>query len=151
MGARPKLPTTPAPAPWRPDIAALPTRTAPYPNDVPLDPEEVKSALWHARGNLRAAAGLLWTSQARLGALVKRDATLAATRQEAAELLLDEAEAVMVEALTSEDPVRADAAARFVLERAGRGRGWTRDGSTGVSLSFGNAQGGALAVKWQTE
>ena len=151
MKKRPVPPGIPAlPAAPRADLVPLAARETPYPDDLPLDPDEVKAALWHGRGNLKSAADLLHTTQARLGNLCRRDPDLAKAREEAAELLIDEAEALMIEAMQGEDPVRADAAARFVLEKAGRSRGWTKDGSAGVSLSFGSGTGGALAVKWET-
>ena len=147
----PRIPKAPPALPL--DLVPIPVRDHPYPHDQPLDPDEVRAALWHGRGNLKNAAAFLNTSPARLGALCRRDPALATAREEAAEMLIDEAEALMIEAMQSEDPVRADSAARFVLEHAGRIRGWTRDGTGGISLSLGGAsgQGGALAVKWQTE
>lgn len=148
-------PTETAPAPWRPEIEPLPARNTPYPDDRPLDFDEVKSALWHGRGNIARAANLLKTPAARIGALLKKDAQLAAIRAEAAELVVDAAENVMLQALEDQDRARADHAAQFVLERAGRQRGWTRDGSLGigVNVAFADGKGGmaGVSIRWQVE
>jgi hypothetical protein len=143
-----------APAPWRPEIEPLPLRQTPYPDDRPLDFDEVKSALWHGRGNIARAAELINCPAARIGALLKKDQQLAAIRAEAAELVVDAAESVILEALEANDRARADHAAQFVLERAGRGRGWTRDGSVGigVAVAFDGAKGMAgVSIRWQVD
>jgi hypothetical protein len=151
------LKVTPVPGrgmtPWRPEIEPLPARTEPYPDDRPLDYDEVKSALWHGRGNIRAAAAFLKTPPARLGALLRRDQSLADIRAEAAELIVDHAEHAILEALDDEDPLRKDGAAHFVLEKAGKGRGWSRDGTTGigVAVAVGSPGVGQVTVRWQTE
>lgn len=150
MGLKIK-PLNPHPvAPWQPEIAPLPQRLSDWPDDVPLDHEEVKSALWHARGNIKGAAQILRTPPARLGALVRHAPDLGEIRTQAAELVLDLAEAVVVEALEDEDPLRKDSTARFVLEKAGRQRGWTKDGQTGLAMTFDAPSGkaGAIAVRW---
>ena len=154
MKTRPNPPPTQPPSPWRPEIEPLPQRDTPYPDDRPLDPDEVKSALWHGQGNIREAASLLRTPPARLGALLRKDPVLAEVRAQAAELLVDSAEQVLLQALASPDEARADHAAQFVLERAGRGRGWTRDGSLGVGVAVafeGNGVKAGVTIRWQTE
>lgn len=154
--AFPQSDITPAetPAPWRPEIEPLPLRNTPYPDDRPLDFDEVKSALWHGRGNIARAAALINCPAARIGALLKKDLQLAAIRAEAAELVVDQAENVLMEAMEDADKVRADHAAQFVLERAGRARGWTRDGSVGigVNVAFDGQKGMAgVSIRWQVE
>lgn len=135
-----------------PDFPVLPERIAPYPAHVPLDHGEVTAALWHAKGNLHEAARLIQTSPARLGNLVRRTPQLQEERARAAELLLDKAEQKLDEALDSPDAVRADSTARFILEKAGKTRGWTKDGTGGIALAFGTeSRNGALAVRWLTD
>jgi hypothetical protein len=135
------------------DLAALGHRESPYPADVPLDPDQARTALWLSAGNIGRAAVLRHTNAARLGNLVRRDAFLAEQRAQAAELALDRAEGVLLDALDDQDPVRRDDAARFVLVHAGRARGWSRDGNAqGINVAFSGSPGasGAVQIRWQT-
>lgn len=139
------------------DLPPLPQRNAPYPEDVPLDPETVKAALWHGGGNVSRAAALIQTSPARIGRLLAKDTALADERRLAAELMVDQAEAGMLEALADEDDkIRRDEAARFILQHAGKGRGWSKDGGN-IALSFnaagtsGAAQAGTMSIRWESE
>lgn len=146
---------TSTPTPWKPEIEPLPLRDTPYPDDRPLDFDEVKSALWHGRGNIARAAQLINAPAARIGALLKKDPQLAQIRQEAAELVIDQAENTLMEAMEDPDRARADHAAQFVLERAGRTRGWTRDGSIGIGVNVGFSDGkgnmAGVSIRWQVE
>lgn len=136
------------------DLEPLGTRVADHPDDVPLDREECRTALWLAAGNITRAAVLLRTSSARLGNFVRRDTYLGEERGKAAELAVDRAEAVVLEALDDDDIIRRDDAARFVLTHAGRQRGWSKDGGApGLNLAFAGmpAAAGAIQIRWQTE
>jgi hypothetical protein len=135
------------------DLQPLGTRLADQPEDQPLDREECRTALWLAAGNVTRAAVLLRTSSARLGSFVRRDAYLGEERGKAAELAVDRAESVILEALDDDDIIRRDDAARFVLTHAGRQRGWSRDGGVpGINMSFQGGPGaaGAIQIRWQT-
>lgn len=133
------------------EILPLPSVLVDWPTNRPLDPHLVTAALWHGEGNFAKAAGILKCKTARLAAFVSRMPELQEVRARAAELLLDKAELALHEALDSGDPVRQDSASRFILEKAGRTRGWTKDGTQGLALSFDGAKAGALQVKWQTD
>jgi len=143
----------PAPEPLVEPILAH-TPPTQHPDDVPLDHAQVEAALWHADGNFHKAAELLNTRPARIAYLTSRLPHLQATRQKAAELMLDHAEYVLTEALENhEDPARQDNAARFILEKAGRARGWSKDGGGGINLAFDPAtpSAGQLAIRWDVE
>lgn len=135
------------------DLLQLGYRSGNHPIDEPLDTEECRTALWMSAGNVTQASKLLKTTSARLGNLVRRNPYLAEERAKAAELAVDRAEAVILEALADDEPARRDDAARFVLTHAGRIRGWARDGATpALNMSFAGASpgGGGISIRWQT-
>jgi hypothetical protein len=132
------------------DLAPLPR----YPGgnlyaQNPIDPIHARSALWHAAGSVTRAAKLLDVSPARLLSLVKRDEYLAAEREKAAELLVDQAEDVILDALESDDLEIA----KWVLDRRGSTRGWGSSVKTAQpTISFGSQNGqAAIAIKWQSD
>lgn len=107
------------------DLIALPTM--PYderPASLPMDIEECRTALWIVRGNVRDAAQLLKVSSLRLRNFIKTSRRLQDELKEMQDILLDLAEGVMYNALTSEDPARQDAMARFVATNLGNERGY---------------------------
>lgn len=138
------------------DLTPLPTRLRDHPPMLPLDHNDVRSALWHAAGNLSLAAAILKTTSARLGYLVRNTPSLKQERANAAEMLLDRAECQLITAL--EDPAnenRRDDVAKWILTNGGLQRGWSRPGTphpAGVGLTFdGSQKSGQIAIKWQTE
>lgn len=134
------------------DLIPLGARDGFWPTDEPLEYQACRTALWYANGNVTKAAKLLSCAPGRLANLVKKDPDLARERSLAAEMMLDRAEAVMLEAL--DDEAKADAAARWILEHGGRARGWARsatDSSPSIGLSFGTAQPGTVSIRWQNE
>lgn len=118
---------------------------------MPLDPEVVKSCLWHAKGNIHQAARLLRTSTARLGVFLRHNPALAEERQRAAELILDKAETVLGELLDDDD--RREDTAKWLLANAGKGRGYGRDAPTPLGFTFGpgTPASGTIAIKWDLE
>jgi hypothetical protein len=130
------------------DLVALPTM--PYnerPLELPLDVEECRTAIWMAAGNITEAAKLLKITSIRLRAFVKKSPYLSAEMQEAADRLVDIAEANVKDALTDElDPSRRDTMARFVLTNIGKHRGWGTGNSVGVNVK--NTAGGTIIVQW---
>jgi len=130
------------------DLVALPTM--PYserPSDLPLDPEECRTALWMSSGNVTEAAKLLKTTSIRLRSFVKKSAYLTAEMQEAADRLVDIAESNVLDALTDEqDSSRRDTMSRFVLTNIGKAKGWGPGNSAGVNIKA-NA-GGTIIVQW---
>jgi hypothetical protein len=130
------------------DLAALPTM--PYserPVELPLDTEECRTAIWMAAGNVSEAAKILKVTSIRLRNFVKKSPYLTAEMQEAADRLIDIAEANVRDALTDElDPSRRDTMSRFVLTNIGKHRGWGTASSGGVTVK--NTAGGTIVVQW---
>jgi len=130
------------------DLVALPTM--PYserPVELPLDIEECRTALWMGRGNITEAAKILKVTSIRLRAFVKKSPYLSAEMTEAADRLVDIAEANVYDALTDElDPSRRDTMSRYVLSNIGKNRGWGTSTSAGLTLK--NAAGGTIVVQW---
>jgi hypothetical protein len=144
---RPELPA---------DLPPLDQRAGEWPLDEPLESDQVRAALWHGAGNVTRAAKLLKVSPARLGHYLRRMPALREERLLAAEMIVDRAEGVILDAMAdTDDPVRQDNAARFVLERIGRARGWgTAQPAPGGGLSVnfgGEGKSGALAIRWETD
>lgn len=115
-------------------------------NNYPLSADEARTLLWMFAGNITKAAKYYRMSSARLRAFVKKSPLIAADLHEMTERLLDLAEAVIIETMYSGiyDKQRY-AAAMFVLERQGRGRGW------GVANKFVRAEAderGRITVRW---
>ena len=129
------------------DLVALPTM--PYserPNELPLDVEECRTALWMASGNVTEAAKILKITSIRLRNFVKKSPYLSAEMQEAADRLVDIAESNVKDALTDElDPSRRDTMSRFVLTNIGKNRGW---GTAGAGVNIKNTAGGTIVVQW---
>lgn len=125
----------------------VPLNTMPWnrrPDELPLDIEECRTALWQARGNISDAAKILKIDPIRLRSFVKKSPYLQRECDEASEQLVDMAENVVYDALR--DPERADGMAKFVLSTKGKSRGWGTAGSGGsVNL---NTQGGSVTVVW---
>jgi len=130
------------------DLVALPTM--PYserPSELPLDPEECRTAIWMASGNITEASKLLKISSIRLRAFVKKSPYLTAEMQEAADRLVDLAEANVLDALRDEqDPSRRDTMSRFVLTNIGKAKGWGAGNSNNLSVK--NSTGGTIIVQW---
>lgn len=131
------------------DLVPLPTQ--PWderPEDIPLDIEEVRTALWRHRGNISDAARVLKVKSGRLRNFVKKSPYLSREQEEAREMLADLAESVAYEALTDEDPARKDSMARFVLNsRIGRERGYGT--GAGASVNIKGPSGSRLVISWE--
>jgi hypothetical protein len=130
------------------DLVALPTM--PYserPSELPLDTEECRTAIWMAAGNISEAAKLLKCTSIRLRNFVKKSPYLTAEMQEAADRLVDIAEANVKDALTDElDSSRRDTMSRFVLTNIGKHRGWGSANNPGVAIR--NSANGTIIVQW---
>lgn len=127
------------------DLVPLPTQ--PWderPDDLPLDVEECRTAIWRASGNITLAAQFLKCRPDRLRRFVNGKQRLINEVQEAKEQLVDAAEDVVRQALTSDDPARMDTMARFVLTNQGKERGWgNKPGGVSVTMS-----GGSMIIGW---
>ena len=130
------------------DLVALPSMPWPErPLELPLDIEECRTAIWMAAGNISEAAKVLKTTSIRLRAFVKKSPYLSAEMAEAADRLVDIAEANVRDALTDElDPSRRDTMSRFVLTNIGKARGWGSGNNPGVTVK--NSAGGTIVVQW---
>lgn len=114
------------------------------PDELPLDIEEARTAIWRTSGNVSRAAEILKVPPARLRALVKKSDYLLREVEEAREQVVDMAEDVVKEALS--DPERADTMARFVLSTQGKNRGWG-NASGGPSVNIKTT--GNVVFQWQ--
>jgi hypothetical protein len=74
---------------------------------------------------------------------------LAAAAEEAGELYCDKAEGILRDALESENELRRDVAARFVLSGKGAMRGWTRPSSPAVTIE--QQQPPQIVIRWLGE
>ena len=131
------------------DLVPLPTM--PYserPEQLPLEIEEARTAIWRTRGNVSEAAVLLKVTSLRLRSFVKRSPFLVRELEEAKEQLVDIAETVVEEALTDEDDKsRRDTMARFVLNSSiARSRGWGSGANPSMKI---NNTGGTIVVQWE--
>jgi hypothetical protein len=116
------------------------------PPELPLDVEECRTAIWMASGNISEAATLLKITSIRLRNFVKKSPYLTAEMQEAADRVVDIAEANVLDALTDElDPSRRDTMSRFVLTNIGKHRGW---GTSAGNVNIKNSTGGTIVVQW---
>jgi len=116
------------------------------PLELPLDVEEVRTAIWMASGNISEAAKVLKVTSIRLRNFVKKSPYLSAEMQEAADRLVDIAEANVAEALGDPlDPSRRDTMSRFVLTNIGKHRGW---GTGSPNVTVKNSAGGTIVVQW---
>jgi hypothetical protein len=80
--------------------------------------------------------------------LVRTTPALTAVAEEASELFCDRAEITLRDALESENELRRDVAARFVLGGKGAPRGWTRPLSPAVTIEQPPRQ---IVIKWLGE
>lgn len=129
------------------DLKPLPT--TPYderPDSVPLDVEEVRTALWIFKGNVTEAAARLKVTSLRLRNFIRGSARLTAELRECNDQLVDIAREVVAEALTSEDDSRKDTMARFVLTNLGAEAGFGAAKGKGVSLNLPSK--GRISISW---
>jgi hypothetical protein len=91
-------------------------------DDEPLAARDVRSALWLCGSDIRNAAERLGVPPARVRAFVRNSPWVREELDEARERILDMAEAVLFEALFSDDPKRRDSTARYILTKSQMGR-----------------------------
>lgn len=119
-----------------------------WPEGTPLDPAVAEAALWHAAGNVTKAAKLMGTDSARLGYMISKTSDLQDTRRRASELVLDRAEAALIDSLKDDDS--ALDTAKWILSNGGRGRGWGREATQGLGFAFDGMTGsGQVAIRWE--
>jgi hypothetical protein len=103
--------------------------------------EQVLAESW---GNIARAADALGVPSRDFRFLVRTTPALTAVADEASELFCDKAESLR-DALESENELRRDVAARFVLSGKGAIRGWTRPLSPAVTIEQPPRQ---ITLKW---
>ena len=128
------------------DLVALPEPTWDrFPDDQPLSADEARTLLWMFAGNVSRAARYYKMPPPRLRAFVRHSSRIAAELHEARERILDMAEAVLFEALFSDDPTRRDSAARYILTKSQTGRARLHALTEHLRLETG---GGAVDIRW---
>lgn len=130
------------------DLVPLPTM--PYderPVSLPLVVEEVRTAIWRARGNVTGVAQLLKVNSARVRKFIRDSPYLSEELRESAEIIMDKAEEVVVNAIESEDPTRADQMARWYLGQQGAARGYG-NGKPGAGPNLTLPNKGRMVIMW---
>lgn len=131
------------------DLAPLPSQ--PWftrPDDLPLDPDEVRTALWIQSGVIVDAANMLKVPSKRLRAFIEASEFLTRERKEAEESIKDIAESNVLDALTDgSDSGRRDTMSRWFLERKAKDRGYTTASGPGKNGRLG----GRVVVLWEDE
>lgn len=128
------------------DLIPLPTQPwAVRPSTIPLDREEVRTALWLADGNISEASLILKVTSLRLRSFIKKSEYLTRELEEFKERKIDEAETAIYEGLR--DPEERIGCAKFLLNsQQGRQRGWGANNNNGaVNI---NSNGGAISISW---
>jgi hypothetical protein len=110
--------------------------------------ELAQQVLAESWGNISVAADALGVPSRDFRFLVRTTPALTAVAEEAGELYCDKAESILRDALESENELRRDVAARFVLGGKGAPRGWTRPSSPAVTIEQPPRQ---IVIKWLGE
>jgi len=136
------------------DIEYLPPDLAPIPYGAGADDDEaIRTSLYANFGNVGLAARQLGCLPGALARRIELLPSLKADRDAARRMIVDQAEAVIIEQLLDADqPDRRDESARFVLTSLGKTVGWgaqATSAAAGFSLSDGS--GKQLTVKWMTD
>lgn len=128
----------------------IPLPTMPYderPAELPLVIEEVRTAIWRAKGNVSGVAMLLKVSSSRVRKFIRDSPFLSEELRESSEILLDKSEEVVAQAIESGDPTRADQMARWYLTQQGNARGYGKDsGSKGPNINLPGK--GRMVIMW---
>lgn len=131
----------------------LPNDLAPIPYGADIeDAEAIRTALYLNYGNVGLAARSLGALPGALARVVEQSAELRSDRDAARRMIVDQAEAVIVEQLTDKAQIdRRDEAAKFVLTSLGKALGWGTQATTAAGFSLSDGGGRTLQVKWQTD
>lgn len=124
------------------DLTTLPTM--PYserPDELPLDIEECRTAIWIAKGNITEAAEILKVSSARLRRFVKASGYLSRECEEALDRLKDKAMKVIAEGLNDDNEKYN--MAKFVVKEFGVA------GSVKDKAKIANPASGPIVYSWQ--
>jgi hypothetical protein len=130
---------------YLPDDLVVPIRGATLSNSDPLEARDVRSALWLCAGDMRRAAERLGVPSGRVRAFVRNSPWIQQELAEARERILDMAEAILFEALFSDDPKRRDSTARYILTKSQTGRARLHALTEHLRLETG---GGSVDIRW---
>jgi hypothetical protein len=111
--------------------------------------ELAQQVLAESWGNIAQAADALGVPSRDFRYLVRTTPALAAVTEEAGELYCDRAESILRVALESENDLRRDVAARFVLSGKGAPRGWTRP--LGPAVTIEQPPPRQIVIRWLGE
>src|SRR6516164_11109093 len=111
--------------------------------------ELAQQVLAESWGNIARAADALGVPSRDFRFLVRTTPALTAVAEEAGELYCDKAEGILRDALESENELRRDVAARFVLSGKGAPRGWSRPSSPAVTIE--QQQPRQIVIRWLGE
>jgi hypothetical protein len=111
--------------------------------------ELAQQVLAESWGNIAQASDALGVPSRDFRLLVRTTPALAAVAEEAGELYCDRAEGILRDALESENDLRRDVAARFVLSGKGAARGWTRPLSPAVAIEQQPSR--KIVIRWLGE
>jgi hypothetical protein len=117
-----------------------------------LDLKAIAEILVKHGANVRSAAAELGVPTSDLRQLTLVNQALINAAYEAEELRLDRAEAVVDEALKSDDSRRKDAAAYFILRNSSRAkrRGWIPSSSAGAEVNIQTNKNVNYTFRWRT-
>jgi hypothetical protein len=111
--------------------------------------ELAQQELAESWGNIAQAADALGVPSRDFRLLVRTTPGLSAVVEEAGELYCDKAEGILRDALESDNELRRDVAARFVLSGRGAPRGWARPLSPAVSIEQQPSR--QIVIRWLGE
>ena len=123
------------------------TKVPPICENISIDlAQQVLAESW---GNIARAADTLVVPSRDFRLLVRTTPALAAVAEEAGELYCDKAEGILRDALESQNELRRDVAARFVLSGKGAPRGWARPSSPAVNIEQQPSR--QIVIRWLGE
>lgn len=137
-----------------PEIDYLPPDLAPLPYGAGAeDDEAIRASLYLNFGNVGLAARQLGCLPGQLARRIELLPSLKADRDAARRMIVDQAEAVVVEELLDTDnEERRSETARFVLTSLGKSLGWgSQATSQAAGFSLSDGSGKQLTVRWQTD
>jgi hypothetical protein len=108
--------------------------------------QQVLAESW---GNIAQAADALGVPSRDFRYFVRTTPALTKVADEASELFCDRAEGILRDALESENELRRDVAARFVLSGKGAQRGWARPSSPAVTIEQQPSR--QIVIRWLGE
>jgi len=108
----------------------------------------IRTALFANFGNIKLAATALGVAPGQLSRVVEASVDLKTDRDAARRMIVDQAEAIVVEQLTDErNTDRRDEASKFVLTTLGKSLGWGSQATAPSGFSMSDGQR-TLSIRW---